>query len=174
MWHLGKQKLISLETKRLNDRGSIYIFHVWICMFCAWLSDHIYDLRTTTMLCCHLDSWSETTRPTQTLPRTHAKSLCLATATATDRHRSALLLQGPHPFRSARLSSQTWSLMVASTSSLRRHVQRALLASTILSLPCPKLSSRHTDKCPNLWLPMNLQKKSIILLVFHIELWITL
>ena len=45
---------------------------------------------------------------------------------------------------------------MASSSSLRCHVQTALVSLTILSRPCPKLASLNTDRCADLWSSMNL------------------
>ena len=57
----------------------------------------------------------------------------------------------------AKLSSQTSSRTVASASSLRCHVHTALVSLTIFSRPCPKLASRNSDRCADLWSLMNLQ-----------------
>jgi hypothetical protein len=50
----------------------------------------------------------------------------------------------------AKLSSQTSSATVAYWSSLRCHLQTALVSLTILSRPCPKLASRNTERCADL------------------------
>ena len=59
-------------------------------------------------------------------------------------------------FPAAKLSIHTSSRTVAYSSSLRCHVQTALVSLTILSRPCPKLASRNTDRCADLWSSMNL------------------